>query len=228
MFTLLGLIVDAIIVVVFVATIFAYIKRGFVSSLLGIMGTVASLLIGIITSNILSPIIFDKFFRPAIVENTQNAIQSYGSASVEDILSDVLGVFPDAFVSNVTGSVSGIINSQAAGAVEGYVDSVAAPMFVPVISVVVFLIVFIVCKLICVLLEKTLGKTVNRIPIVGGLNQGLGAVLGIFGGVVNAVLVIFLFWFALAITGGNLPSFSNADLHGSFFYRLFLEFNPFF
>ncbi len=228
MYTLLGLIVDAIIVVVFVATIFAYIKRGFVASLLNIMGTIASLLLGIIVSNLLSPIIFEKFFKPAILENTENAIQNYGSASVEDVMSGVLGVFPDAFVNNVTGAFSGAINSQAAGAAEGFVDGVAAPMFVPVISIVIFLIVFIVCKLIAILLEKTFGKTVNRIPIVGGLNKGLGGALGVLGGIVNCVLVIFLFWFALAITGGNLPSFSNADLNGSFFYRLFLEYNPFF
>ncbi len=228
MVTLLGIILDAIVAVVFISTVFMYIKRGFVASLLNLMGTLASLLIGVIVSNILAPVIFDNFIKDSLTESVQENINTYGSASIEDTLAGLLDVFPQAFVNNVTGAVSGVVESNAAGAAQGFVENVAQPFFIPVISVIIFIIVFIICKIIATILEKTLGKAVNRLPIVGGLNKALGGVLGIAGGAINAVLVLFLFWFALAITGGNLPAFSNADLNGSFFYRLFLEYNPFF
>ncbi len=226
MFSLLGIIFDAIVVVVFISTIMFYIKRGFMASLLNLLGTIGSIVIGVLLSGFLSPIIFETFFEQALLESVQTNVQNFGTSSIDEILQGVIGVFPQAFVDNVANTISGTVNSQAGNMAQGIVDNVAQSIFLPIINIVIFVIVFIICKIVASILEKTFGSTFNRIPIVGGLNRLLGGALGVVGGIINAVLVLFLFWFVISITGGNLPTFSHADLSASFFYKLFMQLNP--
>ncbi len=227
MYSLIGIFIDALVLVVIVATIFSYIKRGFVSSLVNIVGNLGSLLLALFLSTRLAPVIFDAFLKDMLVENTTEAITSGGAAAADGLLSGFLSIFPDAFTNSLMQTYSTAISTNAGQSAELIVNDVMAPVVTPIVSLVLFLIIFIVLKIIFFLIEKSM-RGINRIPLVGGANRALGAVLGIVGGLINSVLVLCLFWALLAISGGNLPEFTQADMAKSIAFGIFTEFNPFF
>lgn len=46
----------------------------------------------------------------------------------------------------------------------------------------------------------------NRVPLVGSVNKGLGAVIGLVAGLINVLMVLCVIWAVVVITGGSLPA----------------------
>ncbi len=228
MVSLFGIFVDILLVIVFVATVFHYINKGFVTSFINLVSTLGSFIISFIISNALSPVVFNTFFRQGMLDSTQESLNSYGTYTTDNFLDGILSVFPQTFQSSVQSSIATIINENAAGAANNIVDSVVAPIFTSFINIVIFIVFFIICMVLFKFIGGPIGKAVNRLPIVGGVNKLLGGVMGIFGGIINMLLVMLLFWFLLAITQSSLAAFSATDLSQSFFFRIFITYNPFF
>ncbi len=226
--SLFGIFVDVLLVIVFVATLFHYINKGFVASFVNLVSMLGSFIISFIISNALSDVVFNTFFRQGLVDSTQENINNYGTYTADNFLQGIMSVFPQTFQASVQNSISTIINSNAANAATGIVDSVVAPILTSFISLVIFIVFFIICLILFKFIGGPIGKTINKLPIVGGINKLLGGVMGIFGGIINMLLVLLLFWFLLAITNSTLAAFSAQDLTSSFFFRLFTQYNPFF
>ena len=68
---------------------------------------------------------------------------------------------------------------------------------------------------------------INKIPVIGSVNELLGILVGVAGGVLNVVLLLCLIWAVVAITNNNLPVLNNDMLSGSMMYSLFSKYNPF-
>ena len=67
----------------------------------------------------------------------------------------------------------------------------------------------------------------NRVPLVGSGNRGLGAVIGLVAGLINALMVLCIIWAVVVITGGSLPGLNDQALAGSRLYTFFSAYNPF-
>ena len=94
------------------------------------------------------------------------------------------------------------------------------------ITVVLFFIAFAVCKLVISMLVAVL-TNINKIPVIGSVNELLGILVGVAGGVLNVVLLLCLIWAVVAITNNNLPVLNHDMLSGSMMYSLFSKYNPF-
>ena len=106
------------------------------------------------------------------------------------------------------------------------VENVVAPLVMPLIGVVVFFAVFVLGRVVISLLAAIFSN-VNRVPLVGGVNRGLGAVIGLVAGLINALMVLCIIWAVVVITGGSLPGLNDQALAGSRLYTFFSAYNPF-
>ncbi len=221
-----AIIIDLALIVVIVATVLFYVRKGFMAGLLDLVGNLLSLILAWVVSGRVSPGLFENFFKEGLIEKMADAIQQQGAAGVASVLDNLSGLLPQSLSEQLTVSLDQILNSGAPDIAQRIVDHIVTPLVVPLITVILFFATFILCKLVVSLLVAIL-TNVNRIPVLGGVNRTLGILVGLVAGVINVVLILCLLWAIVAITNSNLPGLNDSALSGSYFYQFFSAYNPF-
>ncbi len=221
-----ALILDVILIAVIVLTAFHYKKKGFVAGLLDLVGNLLALLVAWIASDRISPTVFENFFKQGLIEKITQTVQERGTSGLTMLVENFSSILPGGMADEVTRSLQDILGSGAPDLAVRIVDTILTPLIVPMITVVLFFIAFAVCKLVISMLVAVL-TNINKIPVIGSVNELLGILVGVAGGVLNVVLLLCLIWAVVAITNNNLPVLNNDMLSGSMMYSLFSKYNPF-
>ncbi len=221
-----ALILDVILIAVIVLTAFHYKKKGFVAGLLDLVGNLLALLVAWIASDRISPTVFENFFKQGLIEKITQTVQERGTSGLTMLVESFSSILPGGMADEVTRSLQDILGSGAPDLAVRIVDTILTPLIVPMITVVLFFIAFAVCKLVISMLVAVL-TNINKIPVIGSVNELLGILVGVAGGVLNVVLLLCLIWAVVAITNNNLPVLNNDMLSGSMMYSLFSKYNPF-
>ncbi|HJB39471.1 MAG TPA: CvpA family protein [Candidatus Ruthenibacterium avium] len=221
-----ALILDVILIAVIVLTAFHYKKKGFVAGLLDLVGNLLALLVAWIASDRISPTVFENFFKQGLIEKITQTVQEQGTSGLTMLVENFSSILPGGMAHEVTRSLQDILGSGAPDLAVRIVDTILTPLIVPMITVVLFFIAFAVCKLVISMLVAVL-TNINKIPVIGSVNELLGILVGVAGGVLNVVLLLCLIWAVVAITNNNLPVLNNDMLSGSMMYSLFSRYNPF-
>lgn len=221
-----ALILDVILIAVIVLTAFHYKKKGFVAGLLDLVGNLLALLVAWIASDRISPTVFENFFKQGLIEKITQTVQEQGTSGLTMLVENFSSILPGGMADEVTRSLQEILGSGAPDLAVRIVDTILTPLIVPMITVVLFFIAFAVCKLVISMLVAVL-TNINKIPVIGSVNELLGILVGVAGGVLNVVLLLCLIWAVVAITNNNLPMLNHDMLSGSMMYSLFSKYNPF-
>ena len=221
-----ALILDVILIAVIVLTAFHYKKKGFVAGLLDLVGNLLALLVAWIASDRISPTVFENFFKQGLIEKITQTVQERGTSGLTMLVESFSSILPGGMADEVTRSLQDILGSGAPDLAVRIVDTILTPLIVPMITVVLFFIAFAVCKLVISMLVADL-TNINKIPVIGSVNELLGILVGVAGGLLNVVLLLCLIWAVVAITNNNLPVLNNDMLSGSMMYSLFSKYNPF-
>lgn len=221
-----ALILDVILIAVIVLTAFHYKKKGFVAGLLDLVGNLLALLVAWIASDRISPTVFENFFKQGLIEKITQTVQERGTSGLTMLVENFSSILPGGMADEVTRSLQDILGSGAPDLAVRIVDTILTPLIVPMITVVLFFIAFAVCKLVISMLVAVL-TNINKIPVIGSVNELLGILVGVAGGLLNVVLLLCLIWAVVAITNNNLPVLNNDMLSGSMMYSLFSRYNPF-
>ncbi len=221
-----ALILDVILIAVIVLTAFHYKKKGFVAGLLDLVGNLLALLVAWIASDRISPTVFENFFKQGLIEKITQTVQERGTSGLTMLVESFSSILPGGMADEVTRSLQDILGSGAPDLAVRIVDTILTPLIVPMITVVLFFIAFAVCKLVISMLVAVL-TNINKIPVIGSVNELLGILVGVAGGLLNVVLLLCLIWAVVAITNNNLPVLNNDMLSGSMMYSLFSKYNPF-
>lgn len=221
-----ALILDVILIAVIVLTAFHYKKKGFVAGLLDLVGNLLALLVAWIASDRISPTVFENFFKQGLIEKITQTVQERGTSGLTMLVESFSSILPGGMADEVTRSLQEILGSGAPDLAVRIVDTILTPLIVPMITVVLFFIAFAVCKLVISMLVAVL-TNINKIPVIGSVNELLGILVGVAGGLLNVVLLLCLIWAVVAITNNNLPVLNNDMLSGSMMYSLFSKYNPF-
>ena len=221
-----ALILDVALVALVLITMLFYGKKGFASGIVALVGNLVSLTVAWVVSGRVSPAVFDNFFKSGLITKTAAAIQQQGGVNLNSILRDLTGILPQSFIDEIVASAQGLFDSTAPDVAEAIVENVVAPLIVPIITVAVFFITYALCRILVAFLAAIL-ENVNKIPLLGGVNRGLGYLVGAVMGLINAVLVLCLVWAVIAITGNSLPGINETALSGSYLFTMFFTYNPF-
>ena len=221
-----ALILDVILIAVIVLTAFHYKKKGFVAGLLDLVGNLLALLVAWIASDRISPTVFENFFKQGLIEKITQTVQERGTSGLTMLVESFSSILPGGMADEVTRSLQDILGSGAPDLAVRIVDTILTPLIVPMITVVLFFIAFAGCTLVSSMLVAVL-TNINKIPVIGSVNELLGILVGVAGGLLNVVLLLCLIWAVVAITNNNLPVLNNDMLSGSMMYSLFSKYNPF-
>lgn len=192
----MNIILDIIVVAIIAFCAFLAAKKGFVRSLIELIGYILALVIAVNLGGWFANYFYDNSISPTVLETLAAAL----SSGVSDISENL----PDFFV-----SLAGLANVDFAVIGNETVD-VAALRIVDAIrpvavSIIKCLAVFII-SVVLIIVFKFLAKIINSLfkgAVLGGVNGLLGAVIGAAKGLVFSILACVLLSFLINTSGGD-------------------------
>lgn len=183
---------DAIIVVIFLLFIILGVKRGFVRSVLDLVGTLAAMLVSMWFSGIAAQWVFSTFLQESLTRQIAEALQA---APAADAAEAVLSVVPEILRGGLEafGITSDAINQAVAGTsgqAAAAVVAVLSPMVVSVLRGLFALVLFVFLLVIFRILSGVVCR-IFRLPVLRQLDKGLGILLGVAQAALITVLLCF-------------------------------------
>lgn len=194
-------------------------QKGFLAGLAELIGAVLGVGVAVWGSRTLAPGIYEKFLSDTVTEKVEAAVAQSGG----DIAAAVQGLdfLPDSLRTTLAEAIQ-----TAGGQLPEKVTSLLEPVILPLVQVVLFVLLCVVVRWAFGLLIAVL-RGINGVPLVGGVNQVLGLVLGLCTGALDCWLLALVLWFAASVTAGSLTWLNTAVLQRSIGYSFFGAFNPF-
>ncbi len=231
-----SILLDLAVVLLVLGGIFKGKHDGFLKSLILLLGGLASLIIAGFLSGLLADWIYDSFLREKIASSVLSAIQEHGAAQLVDSLQGVLatlggllGIVANMFdLSSLQISTDQILHSLNGDFSELAVlltDKVFGPSVKGLVAAIAFVILFSLCLLVFRLIGRSL-QAVNRVPVVGGLNQLLGMILGFFNAAFWLVVLSLVFSMLLMVFGSPDGFFSQQTVENSWLFGWIYHCNP--
>ncbi len=204
----MGYIIDLIALGIIVLSIFMSAKRGFVRTLIEVVGFVVALVLAFSISSPLADMIYNKFLEPPMISAAQSAAETSGQNAADALWSAVPSFVAkngDKFGLSYEGVSDAIGSVTSSAAVETSVrrasQNVIKPVAVNLLSTLFATILFIVLLIVV----KFSAKFVNKLfsfSIIGKLNRNLGGVLGAVKGLIIAFAFLMVVKTLITTSGG--------------------------
>ena len=213
-------ILDIITVVLFIGIILSSVSRGFVRSVVELIGIIVSFLVASALSIPFGNWIYLHFIKAPLTSGASSYIASLSGSAEQSFRQFLANYHLSAdFLSSTAGSAGSAGNSAL---VSGLVD----PMGNLIGRGIAFILLFLVCMFAVHLIARV-GDVVNKLPLIGGLNRLLGALIG----VVKAVLVMFLVCTLVEIlipvfAVQKNPPITNTTIESTYVFQYFYHINP--
>lgn len=219
-----GLIYDLVFAAILVITALHGRHQGLLAGLVGLVGAVLGVVGAVWAANWLAPVLYTDHIGVTVAQTVTDALVNQGE-NLPTVMEQYLGFLPKEVFDQVAQQLQIVLENSSADISRQVVDALE-PIFLPLLQAVIFLVLCAVIRWVFRLLAKLL-RHCNDLPIVGGVNQALGLVLGLVTGALDCWMLSLVLWGAASVTGGSLTWLSPEVLSGSFLYRLFVGFNPF-
>ena len=205
-------IVDIIFLVIFGGIIVSSVIKGFFKSLFELVGTLVSLVFARALSEGLAPELFDTFIRKGAEAYLGSALGDVGTKDYVLQAQETLNSIPEAL--NGIMSLMGI-DKQAilekiqsadlggANLVESLMANVVEPIATPVVQFILFVILAVVIGFVLKIAVKLLDGIIKKLPAVKQLNKGLGAIFGVFRGVIVVAILSMLLSIVASFIGNE-------------------------
>lgn len=196
-----ALIFDIMVIVVVIVCVYIGSKRGFLRSLILLVGNIAAILLALWLSGGISSWIYDNWIEAEVVSGINEKLDDItGEYTFEGVTDSILSVLPDPLADMLTEyiqldektyeNINESLDSGKSEIATTVANSVVKPMVVFLIRVLVF-VLLVTLAMIAVKLIAGMCSFVNKIPIVGTLNSLLGGALGLLeAGIVLMLITI--------------------------------------
>lgn len=184
----MSIIVDLIAVGIIVLFAVISAKKGFVRSLIEVIGFILEIIFIGKLSPYLANITYDKFLEPSILNSIGN-MESGGAVELPQL---------PKFVSTLLGNnfdlsaLQNIINENISAGVTDAVAKASQEVIKPIIANILSLLYAVILTVVLMFLVKIIAKVVNKIfsfSIVGKVNRMLGGLMGIVKGVAVVAII---------------------------------------
>ena len=178
---------DAIAVVLILICMARGAKDGFAKAFVQTVGMVVSVAAALYVSRVCASLIYTTAIQPGLISTIESSIENaVDTESVIDGLKSALGAIPALSAvffdfSGVEASLDGAVNLESSKIASVVESSVIRPVVEPLLQTVIFIAALIILMLVVTLLAKG-SKAFNRVPVIGGINSFLGALMGIING----------------------------------------------
>lgn len=218
-YSITGFLYDLLFVLVLILTASSGWRRGFVSSLMLLIGGVAGIFGAVLVARTAGPVIYNDYVGASIAEKVSATLAESGGDAAAAVQS--LTFLPESIRQTLVDTMTEIT-----GEATPHVIEVLEPIVLPLIQVILFLVVCVAVRWLFRALAWAL-RGCNSIPLVGSLNRLLGLVLGALTGVLNCWLLSLGLWLAGMLANGQVEFLRSSVMGQSLIYSLLSGLNPF-
>ena len=205
---------DIICTAAWIILVVRYARKGFLSSIVQLVGNLFSLLGAKELSAACAGWVFEHMlaggFRTQIAAN----IAAGGAVDLSGIAEKYAGFLPASFRASIVAACERSIGAVLADNAVVLADSIVENVLQPLLTLLVSMLV-------------TVLGLVNKLPVIGTVNRGLGWLVGGATALLDIYLVLCILWGIIVITGGNLNVLNDTVMSSSLYYKIFNLFNPF-
>lgn len=211
---ILPLIIDAILILIFAATVFEGRRKGFFKTVLSLVATAISVLIAYEYSAPLAEWANEVFIQKAAVNTFAEAISAHlssGTQAIIDAIPDYIvkaaeagGVTVSTVVSDIGSSIDAM---QAAEQIYGGIYSI---LVFPILSVIAFVVIYAISHAV-LSFGISFINNIFKLPVLKSLNKLLGGVVGAIKGIV----IVSILSIVLVIVSPILPEEFAAAVNSS-------------
>lgn len=190
-------------------------KDGFAKAFVQTVGMVVSVAAALYVSRVCASLIYTTAIQPGLLNTIQSSVENaVDTESVIEGLKAAMGGIPALSAvffdfSGVEASLDGAVNLESSKIASVVESGVIRPVVEPLLQTVIFIATLIILMFVVTLLAKG-SKTFNRVPVIGGINSFLGAVMGIInGGVLLCAAAAII---SLIISAKGSSEYISADI----------------
>ena len=221
---------DIICTAAWIILMIRYAHKGFLSSMVQLVGNLISLLGAQQLSTACAGWVFEHMLAGGFRTQIAASLSAGGVVDLTGIAEKYAGFLPASFRASIVAacerSIGAVLADNAVVLADTIVENVLQPLLTPVITLVLFFVFYAVLRLLVSMLVTVLGL-VNKLPVIGTVNRGLGWLTGGMTALLDLYLVLCVVWGLVVITGGNLNVLNDTVMHSSLYYKAFNMFNPF-
>ena len=230
----MSFILDGIIILIILLFVFLSAKKGFVRTLIEVIGFVAALVVAFAFSSPIANTIYDKMIQPSVVKTVEN-VANDGVSNATSAVDAVWGKMP-AFITESSffgfskESVTATVQSEAASDISQLAQSISDSFVEPAVTKLLSVLISVILVLVLLFVVKILAKYVNKLftfSIVGDINKTLGGLLGLVKGAAVAVIFCLVISLILSFTKNGFLIFTYDAINSSYIFKFLMEFSPF-
>ena len=228
----MGYLLDLLLIGIIAVTALISARRGFVRTVLEVVGFIAAVLIASSFSMPLSNATYGSLIEKPVV----SAVSSSTDATVEEIADKAWEALPGFITDHaekfgisyesLTQKLSENAANGAESAAQAASDTIVKPIVTELLRGLYFVLLFIVLAFVA----KFLAKLINRLfsfSLVGSLNRALGGILGAVKGLIYAFLICAFIMLIATLNGGKLWFINSETVSNSILFRLLAGLTPF-
>ncbi len=223
----MSIILDLIVLAIIIITVLISAKRGFVRTLIELLGFIAAVFISFTISTPLANSTYDKIIEPSIVSTVTSAVDTAAdnsaAAAVDSFWNEipgwVKGGIEKAGISKE--SLDGSITANIGNGVQSAVESASQNVIKPAVTSTLALIYQVISLIILLAIVKPLAKLINKLfsfSVIGTANRVLGGVVGVPKGMIYAVAFCLLITLAVSFTQNGFLIFTGEAMEKSLFF----------
>ena len=232
----MSLFLDLAVVIIIITFILSARRRGFVSSVIKLAGTLLSFAAALYYSGPLAGWMYDKFFEKKILDAVSKNIESYSIESLESFSAGLESVFealPN-FIgqalrlqseSTIKDWYEAFLHSDTMSIHLSLVNTIISPLVTGLLKAILFCVIFGLLMFFVNKLSHLL-RAIKVIPIVGGINSLLGGILGLLHGILVVFVLAAAVWVVVSISGDSLSFITNQIINDSYLFKYFYKAGP--
>ena len=217
----MGIILDLVLIAIVLICIILTVKKGFVRSLVEVLGYILAIVIAFSVSGVAAEYIYDNMVEDVVIDSISTAIEE-NSEKALDSLPDYVVTLLDQTDFDVENAILGG-NSDATTIAQQVSTDMLRPLaigiFKTIISVLIFLVLMVVVKI--------LARIINSFfkgAILGTANKVLGISLGSVKGLVFASIFSMIVYFVSTLSESDFLFFTSESIEASYITKYLIEF----
>ena len=211
---------DVIFVLIVAISIFIAMKKGFVRSLIEVIGYVLAVVLAFSFSGVVAEFLYDNFLNETIVNTIETAILQNSSNVINELPSYIKMLIPSSNADLNSVLQAGSINVET---ISEQVYVTIRPIAVNVIKTIATFVIFAICLIISRILAKLLNSMFKGV-VLGTANKLLGGVLGAVKGVVIGSVFSLCVYLATVLPSVSFLDFATDALYNSFICKSVVNF----
>ena len=217
----MGIVLDLILALIVVVCILLAVKKGFVRSLIEVVGYVLAIIIAFSVSGIAANYIYDNVIDEVVVETVSTAIEENSDKALE-ALPDYLTVLLEQADFDIE-SLLNTNDSDALSVAKQASDNILRPLAVGILKTVISVVAFLILMIIVKLLAKAINSMFKG-AVLGTANKVLGMALGGVKGVVIATIFSMIVYFVASLSENDFLFFTNEAINESVAAKFIIDF----